>query len=259
MPNSKHTSVDILMASYIPVSSPIHRLGAGVKILCLVMIFCAIFLADSFESLFALCCFGLLVCRLSGVGLHEWAISVSRFKWMLGITFFANYIFRRHGLFDLPSAGASAFLTLQVLLAIVTSLTLTFTTTPWDLCKGITDLLRPLKKVSFPVDDIGLILALAVRFTPMFHMEVINIVIAQKARGIEWRSGGVSKKAQSIRAIIVPALYSAFRRADSLAIAIKSRQYHARIETRESIFYLSWADIVALLSIYVILISTIII
>lgn len=185
-------------------------------------------------------------------------ISALRFKWMLGITFVANYMFRADVFWDFHAAGESAFICVQILVAIVASLTLTFTTTPWDLCKGFTELLRPLKKVSFPVDDIGLILALAVRFTPMFHMEVINIIMAQRARGIEWRSGSVSKKARSIKAIMVPALYSAFRRADSLAIAIKSRHYHARVERTETMSYFSIGDMVALLSIFIILIATIV-
>jgi energy-coupling factor transport system permease protein len=49
---------------------------------------------------------------------------------------------------------------------------------------------------------------------------------AQKARGANFETGGLVKRAKAVLPLIIPLFISAFRRADELAIAMESRCYH---------------------------------
>ena len=49
---------------------------------------------------------------------------------------------------------------------------------------------------------------------------------AQKARGADFETGNLLKKAKALIPLLVPLFISAFRRADELAIAMECRCYH---------------------------------
>ena len=49
---------------------------------------------------------------------------------------------------------------------------------------------------------------------------------AQKARGADFSSGGLIKKAKALIPIIIPLFISSFRRAEELATAMECRCYH---------------------------------
>jgi energy-coupling factor transport system permease protein len=216
---------NILLGAFIPTGSPIHSLGAGVKLICLVMILPAIFLSRYLESILITSFFLLFVSYLTGIGIREWVYNIARFRWMLLITFLINYLFRSTGLIDPHALWTSLILAFHILAAIIGALCLTFTTTPWDLCRGVTSLGKPFRQLSIPVEDLGLTMAMAIRFTPMLHLELINIITAQRARGIDWKELGFMERAASLKSIIAPAINGAFRRADSLSVAIRARAY----------------------------------
>ena len=99
------------------------------------------------------------------------------------------------GQWELPitEQGVHTSLTLsfQLLLAIILSMVLTFTTTPRDLTRGLERLARPLKRVRVPVEEAAVILLLAMRFVPLLQQELRTTVEAQKSRGVEFGQGGV--------------------------------------------------------------------
>ena len=49
---------------------------------------------------------------------------------------------------------------------------------------------------------------------------------AQKARGADFETGGLLRRAKALIPLLVPLFISAFRRADELAIAMESRCYN---------------------------------
>ena len=56
--------------------------------------------------------------------------------------------------------------------------------------------------------------------------EADKIMKAQMARGADFESGNLIKRARNMIPILVPLFVSAFRRADELAMAMESRCYH---------------------------------
>ena len=70
-----------------------------------------------------------------------------------------------------------------------------------------------------------MMMTIALRFIPTLVEETSKIMNAQKARGADFSSGGLIKKAKALIPIIIPLFVSAFRRADELATAMECRCY----------------------------------
>jgi energy-coupling factor transport system permease protein len=70
-----------------------------------------------------------------------------------------------------------------------------------------------------------MMMTIALRFIPILADEMDKIIKAQKARGAEFDTGGLIKRAKSLIPILVPLFVSAFKRADELATAMEARCY----------------------------------
>ena len=103
---------------------------------------------------------------------------------------------------------------------------MTYTTSPILLTDGLERLLRPLKKVRFPVHELSMMMSIALRFIPTLIQETDKIISAQKARGADFDSGNLMQKAKALIPILIPLFLSSFRRAEELAIAMECRCYH---------------------------------
>ena len=103
---------------------------------------------------------------------------------------------------------------------------LTYTTSPLSRTDGLESLLSPLKKLRLPVHELAMMMSIALRFIPTLIEETDKIMSAQKARGADFETGNLLKKAKALIPLLVPLFISAFRRADELAIAMECRCYH---------------------------------
>jgi energy-coupling factor transport system permease protein len=108
---------------------------------------------------------------------------------------------------------------------IIGSSLMTFTTTPNQLTDGLEKVLRPLNHIKVPVHEISMMMSIALRFIPILLEETDKIMKAQMARGADFESGGILKRAKSLIPLLVPLFVSAFRRANDLAMAMEARCY----------------------------------
>ena len=117
------------------------------------------------------------------------------------------------------------FMVVRILMLICATFLLTYTTSPLALTDGLESLLSPLKKVKVPVHELAMIMSIALRFIPTLIEETDKIMSAQRARGADFDSGGLIRKAKALIPLLVPLFISAFRRADELATAMECRCY----------------------------------
>ena len=110
-------------------------------------------------------------------------------------------------------------------LLIGTTILLTYTTSPIMLTDGLEQLLSPLRKIGLPVHEFSMMMTIALRFIPTLIEETDKIISAQKARGADFASGSLAKRAKTLVPILIPLFISAFRRADELATAMECRCY----------------------------------
>ena len=115
---------------------------------------------------------------------------------------------------------------LRIVMLIMGTFLMTYTTSPIALTDGLEHLLSPLKKLRFPVHELAMMMSIALRFIPTLIEETDKIMSAQKARGADFESGNIFQRAKALVPILVPLFISAFRRADELATAMECRCYH---------------------------------
>jgi len=225
----------IAVGGYIPGNSPIHRLDPRTKLAGLVLMTVGVSVASSAQAITATVVTIIIAGALCRAGWRIWWWALSRFVWMLAIVALVHLWFPPSGkpiiagAHELPitveGATASVLFTLRLAEIIVLSMILTFTTTPRDLTRGCVRLARPLERLHVPIDEIGLVVTLAMRFVPLLQLEVRTIVEAQVARGVPFATGGLVARSRNLVSVLVPALTGAIRRADLLATAMAARGF----------------------------------
>jgi len=137
----------------------------------------------------------------------------------------------------------AVFISLRLGLLILVSSLLTLTTSPIDLTEGLERLLKPFGRLGVPVHEIALMMSIAIRFIPTLMEETDKIIKAQTARGADFTSGNLIRRAKNLLPIAIPLFVSAFRRAEELALAMEARGYRGGAgRTRLHKLRFSWRD-----------------
>ena len=116
----------------------------------------------------------------------------------------------------------------------------------------------PLKFIKFPVHEFALIMSIALRFIPTLLDETDRIIKAQKARGADFESGNIFKRAKALIPVLIPLLISSFRRADELADAMDSRCYSgSKVRTKYKKMKVGWRDLIGVLLITALIVGVV--
>ncbi len=144
----------------------------------------------------------------------------------------------------------AAFILVRILCMVIgTGIFLTYTTSPIALTDAIESLLYPLTLLKINVHTFAMMMTIALRFIPTIMEETEKIMAAQKARGADFTTGSLAKRAKALVPIIVPLFASAFRRADELATAMECRCYHGgKGRTKLRILHFRVRDVISLVS-----------
>jgi energy-coupling factor transport system permease protein len=245
----------ITIGQYYPADSIIHRLDPRVKLTGVMAYIIVLFFVSNFlgylTALAFVClitCFSKVPPKLMIRGLRAvlfiliFAASLNIFL-TAGETVFFSFYFIRITQEGLIQAGKMAS---RLILLIVGSSILTLTTSPIQLTDAIEYLLKPLKRIKVPAHEIAMMMTIALRMIPTLADETDKIIKAQKARGADFETGGVIKRAKSLIPILVPLFVSAFRRADELATAMDARCYRGDMNrTRMKVMKINANDKIA--------------
>ena len=225
---------DITLGQYFPGNTPVHRLDPRTKLLCIVLYFIALFTANgpvSMGLVFLTLAFAVAVSRIRPAELFKGMkplLFIVIFTAILNLFFTDGEVLFRWWIFRVTDQGIyrTVLMVLRIFLLVSSTFLLTYTTSPLQLTDGMERLLAPLKKVRFPVHELAMMMSIALRFIPTLIEETDKIMSAQKARGADFETGGLAKRAKALLPILVPLFVSAFRRADELATAMECRCYH---------------------------------
>jgi energy-coupling factor transport system permease protein len=225
---------DITLGQYYASDSLIHRLDPRVKIIATLLFIIELFIVDNFIG-FAICAAVLaIVIAVSKVPLSFIMRGLKPVLFILFFTFALN-IFMVKGevlwswkFLHITREGIqiAVFMAIRLVLLIIGSSMLTLATKPLSLTDGIERLLSPLAKFKFPSHEIAMMMTIALRFIPTLLEETDKIMKAQQARGADFESGGLLKRAKALIPVLVPLFVSAFRIAQDLALAMEARCYH---------------------------------
>ena len=228
-------SFDVSLGQYYEANSLIHKLDPRTKLLFVIMFMVASFVAKSiyaFAFLFLITIVSIIISRV------PLRIIIRGLRVLIAVVIFTallNIFWTTEGnllwswwiikIYDKGLINAGVLALRIVMLLTVTTLYLSYTTTPIELTDGIETALSPLKKIKLPIHEFAMLMTIALRFIPTLTDETGKIMNAQKARGADFSSGGLIKRAKALIPIVIPLFVSSFRRADELATAMECRCY----------------------------------
>lgn len=225
---------DITIGQYYPANSVIHRLDPRVKLIGTMVYIISLFLFGyAFWGYLLTGTFLIGTILLSKVPIKYILKGLKAIIFLLLFTASFNLFLTQGevvwklGFLKVTKEGLSsaAFMTIRLVSLILGSSLMTFTTTPNQLTDGIERLLGPLKLIRIPVHEVAMMMSIALRFIPILLEETDKIMKAQQARGADFETGGLIKRAKAMVPILVPLFISAFRRAGDLAMAMEARCY----------------------------------
>ena len=224
---------DITLGQYYPGKSPIHDLDPRFKILATLVYLIALFIVNSFVGFAFAALFLLIVIIISKVPLSyilrglKVVFLILIFTFVLNLFMYDGNVLVHIWKLTITDKGLyrATFMAFRLILLIIASSMLTFTTTPIRLTNGLEALMKPLKVIGVPTHEIAMMMSIALRFIPTLLEETDKIMKAQQARGADFETGNILHRAKQMVPILVPLFISAFRRADELAVAMECRCY----------------------------------
>ncbi len=224
---------DITLGQFFPGNSIVHRLDPRMKLILTILIITEVFFLKSVISYSFMLLFIMAVIASTGIkpgiilrGLKP-LIFIICFTGLLNVFYTPGTPIFNWYFITVTREGivTGIFMVIRILMLVTGTLLLTYTTSPIKLTDGIERLLSPLKRVHVPVHEMAMMMTIALRFIPTLIEETDKIMSAQRARGADFDSGSIFKRAASLVPLLVPLFISAFRRADELAVAMECRCY----------------------------------
>ena len=192
-------------------TSVYHRLDPRVKLLISVLMFATTLLVRSLYELAAVLAFMIAVAAIATV-LRRVARTMLFTAAFSLVIFVLNFVITRN--LETSLLYASRFV------AIVVSTSLFFITTSPD------ELEQVMKTFRLP-RDVVFAFVTAVRFIPVMFLDTIQIMDAQKSRGLELEKGNVFKRVRNMIPVLIPLVVNSVVRSGELAEAMESRAYGA--------------------------------
>ena len=231
---------DITLGQFFPGSSVLHKLDPRMKIILLILYIVVLFIAKSVVSYILIIISTVLLIYLSKIpfklyfkGLKP-LIFIIIFTGLLNVLYSQGPYICEFWIFKISINGIinAVKMIIRIILLVMSTSILTYTTSPVLLTSGLERLLSPLKVIKVPVHEFSMMMTIALRFIPTLLEETDKIMSAQKARGADFESGGLMKRIKALVPIIIPLLVSAVRRAEELATAMQCRCYNGDSKNR---------------------------
>lgn len=232
-----------VLGSYVAGDTLVHRLDPRVKLALAGVFLVAVFLLRSWGGLLFCALAVVLLARAASVPRGWLRRSLTPLMPLLLITWALNAALPPHadrvgfalaplapfgGPDAVPGAAVGvawgAFVTVRIAVMVAGTALLALTTSPRALADAMAFFGRPLALVRVPVDEIAMMMTIALRFMPTLAEELAGLVRARMARGADF-GGPLGRRAQVWATVLVPLFVGLFRRADELATAMEARGY----------------------------------
>ena len=230
---------DITFGQYFPADSIIHKLDPRIKFLLLIFIIVFIFIGNLYGIAISVI-FSVIIMLISKIPIKIYLKNLKVILPILLFTGIINVLYVKTGeillnwwIITITTDGIykAVFMALRIVLLIIISSTLTYTTTPNDLTDAIERLCKPLKLIGLGtvVHMLTMMMTIALRFIPTLIEETQKIMNAQKARGADIDNGGILSRVKALVPILIPLIILSVRRAYDLAEAMECRCYNGGI------------------------------
>jgi energy-coupling factor transport system permease protein len=208
----------------------LHRMDPRVKIVAVLLLSLLAFILSSLTSLVLLLSFVFLLLFLARASLSKTMFALKFVLRLMVLIVILWPFFDPHGTPVLLSIGPLKITQPAILKGLTSAVRVGCLACVWYILMFTTsqrNLVLALVKLGLRF-DFGLTVAVSLRFFPTFVSTIDSVMDAQKARGMDFSKGGLLRRSKKYVAVLVPAVVSALRMADSLSLALQSRAYGAR-------------------------------
>jgi energy-coupling factor transport system permease protein len=215
---------------YTEADTFLHRMDPRVKIVAVILLSLVAFLLTNLAYLVILLGLILLLVYLSRATFSRTMFALKFVLRLMALIIVLWPLFDRSGTPVLASLGPLKITEPAIWRGLTSAVRVGCLATVWYILMFTTsqrDLVRALVKFGLRF-DYGLTLAISLRFFPTFLSTIESITDAQRARGMEIEKGNLLKRSRNYVTVLVPAIVSALRTADTLSLALQSRAYGAR-------------------------------
>ena len=243
--------------SYFPRNTIMHKVDPRVKILMYISMSIFIFLVSSITSMLFILLTTFILSRIAKLPKRIYVTATIPILFVALLTTLVNVIAisPRDGWLvweiwpGFEITAYALFLSLRIMIRVyglvLFSGVLLNTTEQREMASAITWLIYPLKYIKVPINEIGLIITLGLRFIPTLLFETKIVLRAQASRGLSWYSGGIRTRIKAFSNIFLPLFVNNFNRADDIANAMAARGYKIG-EDRTSYYQpkVTWRDFI---------------
>jgi energy-coupling factor transport system permease protein len=224
---------DITIGQYYPGYSAIHKIDTRLKIILTIAYMVSVFLAADFVGYLVVFVSLAMVIVIAEVparfilrGLRP-VFLIILFTFVLNLFMTQGTDLVRVGILHITQEGVytACYMALRIIFLIIGCSLLTFTTKPVKLTDGIESLLKPFTRFGLPAHELAMMMTIALRFIPTLLEETDKIMKAQTARGADFETGSIFRRAKNMIPIFIPLIVGAFRMAGDLAMAMEARCY----------------------------------
>ena len=224
---------DITLGQYYPGQSAVHRLDARTKIIATLVYIAALFVVNNFwgfliaaASLFTVIAISRVPVKFIFRGLTA-VFMIIAFTFLINLFMVDGRVLWQWKFLSITYEGVrrAFFMAIRLVLLIIGSSLMTLTTKPIELTDGLEKLMKPFSKIGLPSHEIAMMMSIALRFIPLLLEETDKIMKAQQARGADFESGNILKRAKSMIPLLVPLFVSSLGIAQDLAMAMEARCY----------------------------------
>ena len=227
------------MGEYIKRDSILHKLDARVKLIGAFSLIFSFLFIKNLESYFVALFFAGILIFLSKISFINFLKGLKNIFYILLFTSVFHIYSNQIGKlvlqiweFKIYDTGLiiSLKIILKIIIIIIFSSILTLTTKPYDIALALETLLKPLKKVGFPVQECTFMISMTLSFIPMILKEIEIIKLAQQARGKNFETKNPFIKLYNYSEIFIPLLVSLIEKIENLSFAMEARAYNIGIE-----------------------------
>ncbi|MBS6928469.1 MAG: energy-coupling factor transporter transmembrane protein EcfT [Finegoldia magna] len=211
----------------------IHKLDPRVKVTFVFFYIIAIFLISKLWVYAPVLVFLIAIIKISKIKPNFVFKGVKPLIPIILLTFILNVLMTpgevvwKWGILTVTKSGLNLgfFMAFRLIFLVLGTSLLTLTTSPIELTDAMEKMLHPFTKIGFPAHQFAMMMTIALRFIPTLFEETDKIMKAQMARGADFESGNIIKRAKNLVPLLVPLFINALKIAGELAVAMEARCY----------------------------------
>lgn len=203
---------------YYNIDSPIHKLNPLCKILASIVFLVMVLISSRIKVIISLFLILSFIITISNVPFNYYLNPIFSMKVLFIFLFIINLIFG-------VSVYNSFVMISKIILVVMYSSVLLFTTTTNSLAYGISSFLRTLSFIGFPVSKVSMAIALSLNFIPTMFDSSNKIMKSQMSRGFNYKEGSFKDRIVGIKSIFIPMFISSIKRADAVSDAMEVKNF----------------------------------